>query len=57
LLHDEHGGRYQNYQSAIEDVTTADLRTKAEGKFNTLWTLKTRGSKSPADQKIIATSF
>ena len=38
------------------DITTVDLRTKAEGKFNTLRTLKTVGSKSVADQKIIAMS-
>ena len=38
------------------DITDVDLRTKAEGKFNTLCTLNIWGPKSAADQKIIAMS-
>ena len=47
---------YPNNHNGMGDITDVDLRTKAEGKFNTLRTLQTWGSKSPADQKIIATS-
>lgn len=47
---------YQNDHNDMGDIADVDLRTKAEGKFNTLRTLKTWGAKSPADQKIIAMS-